>query len=160
MKTRKRVVIVILICVLALLIAAEAVIEFFPSQPTLKEAVGRGSLNGKRYILCERDKVTGFDWHILFDSEGADNGKYCNITNCDPFSELNLTYEFETGHNTFVFYVSERKEYSSEELREDTLDFEASGWDILYPVKREPILGCLKSRKYILESDTYLSQRK
>lgn len=160
MKKRKKVVFIILICVLTLFIAAEAFIEFFPSQPTVKEAVGRGSLNGKQYILCEREKVTGYDWHILFDSEGVDSGKYCNIKNCDPFSELNLTYEFETGHNTFVFYIEERRKYYSEELREDTLDFEASGWDILYPVKREPIFGWFKSRKYILESDTYLSQGK
>ena len=37
-----------------------------------------------------------------------------------------------TGYsNSFVFYVDERMEYYSEELKENVITFSVTGWDIL-----------------------------
>lgn len=105
------------------------------------------------YILCKHERVTGFDWRIV--DGNANNGTdiYCNINGADPFSELNLKYDFRIAGNTYVFYVTNRTEYYDKDLKETAVEYTVSGWDILYPVRHGTIFGLLMSHKYIVESD-------
>ena len=123
-----------------------------PPEQIVKEAVKKSSVSGE-YILCQRARTTGFDWHVTDAGEIGNDGEFCRIVGADPFLELPLHYDFAMADNTFVFYVESRREYYSEEMRQPIVEYTVSGWDILYPVRHEAVFGIGKSPKYILTSD-------
>jgi hypothetical protein len=122
---------------------------------TLKTAVKESELVGKSYILCQRVRVTGFDWILIKNEKGERTEEYLNIIGIDPFYELNLRYDFIISNNTYVFYITEKRKYYSEEMRENILEYVATGWDILYPVDRDGYLeyNLFGPRKYITKND-------
>ena len=128
--------------------------EYNAEKTAIRSAVSMRQLkdvNGV-YIICERCRVTGFDWHVTGSNTEGHIGNYCNIIGADPFSELHLDYEFIISDNRYVFYVEEARLDTSREA-ECSAEYRVSGWDIVYPVRRnEPELFG-NSRKYILESD-------
>ena len=143
----------ILLAILAALVLFFTVREHMvPANQIVKEAVKKTSLSGD-YILCQRARTTGFDWHVTDAGKIGNDGEFCRIVGADPFRELSFHYEFFMADNTFVFYVESRREYYSEEMRQQIVEYTVSGWDILYPVRHAPVLGIVKSPKYILISD-------
>ena len=143
----------IFLAILAALVLLLTVREYcVPQEQIVKEAVKKSSVSGE-YILCQRARTTGFDWHVTDAGEIGNDGEYCSIVGADPFRELSFLYEFSVVDNTFVFYVENRREYYSEEMREQIVEYTVSGWDILYPVRHEAVFGIGKSPKYILTSD-------
>ncbi|MDO4788551.1 MAG: hypothetical protein Q4A19_05285 [Johnsonella sp.] len=149
MKKNKIIVIFILvICIFNLLR------RVFVLEPIIKTAIRREDIKGK-YIVCKSVRTTGFDWYVTEATEGLRSKAYCNIVGPIPW-DYSLPYEFEISSNLFVFYVDEQREYYSEEIREEMLEYMVSGWDIIYPVHRDGYSGIeflVKSPKYILESD-------
>lgn len=121
------------------------------SEPIIKIAVKEDDLSGA-YILCSPVRVTGFDWEIASTTNMGEKNVLCNINGPSPF-DLSLKYDFLFAPNTYVFYVDEMREYYSEEIGEQVVEYTVSGWDILYPVHHGTVLGCLKTSKYILQSD-------
>lgn len=128
---------------------------FNNTAPILKTAITKKDIIKMKYILCKRIKTTGFDWVVIQDKEGNKVDEVCNIIGSDPFEELNLSYDFFMGDNTFIFYIEDRREYYSKELKQNCVEYHATGWDILYPIKHGRITGILESRWYITQNDTY-----
>jgi len=124
----------------------------------LRVARKESELEEGSYILCQGARVTGYSWILIQDENGDEVRDFINIMGVDPIAELNLSYEFEMGHNTFIFYVDERIVSYSEFLGEDTIEYMVTGWDILYPVRRVPYT-LISPRRYILETDMRRSAR-
>ena len=122
------------------------------TEPIVKKSVLKKELDGT-YILCQRERVTGFDWRVVSGYDSRIQNEYCNISGSNPLEELSLKYDFLIANNTYVFYVEERKEYYSEKMHEMVVEYVVSDWEILYPVRHGTIEGLLKSPNYILESD-------
>jgi hypothetical protein len=119
------------------------------TEPVIKKAI-KMDKPGKDVIWCKVEKVTGFDWWVV----AGDEGRYCNIVGADPIIEASLKYDFEIADNIYIFYIGGKREYFSKEINEEILEYTVTGWDILYPVKRDPLTDIYKSSKYILKSDT------
>lgn len=103
-----------------------------------KRAISKLSLSGKKYIICEPILVTGYSWCMIGDEQGmVTPTQVCIVSGADPESELGLKYGFMSMRNKYVFYVTERKEYYSQELGHVVVEYTASGWDIMAPVKHE-----------------------
>lgn len=145
--------VIIVVFMVLLIVATIATREIITPNESLKAAVYNNKIRISHYIICNIARVTGYEWQIIYDSAEIDDHRYCNIINIDPITELNLSYDFLTMNNSFVFYVDERMEYYSEELKENVITFSVTGWDILYPVKHSPFTGFFKSRRHILPSD-------
>lgn len=126
------------------------------TEEIIKTSVTKKEISDKKYILCQRIRVTGFDWMVIQTEDGTKTREFCNIIGSDPYEELNLNYEFFMADNTFVFYVEERKAYYSEEMKLDMVEYVVTGWDVLYPVKHGDLSGFLKTNKHIIKSDTDL----
>lgn len=150
MKSKSKIIITIIISIALLLLFIGRCV--WVSEPIAKTAVVKNELDGI-YVLCTRERVTGFDWRVVSGYESSSQNELCNISGVHPFEELNLKHDFVMAENTYVFYVEKRNEYYSEELGETVVEYVVSDWDILYPVRHGNILGLLKSPKYILESD-------
>ena len=150
MKINSRRIVAILIAMILLLLFAGRCI--WASQSVGKKAVRKNELDGT-YILCERVQVTGFQWLVVSGSESGNQSEYCNISGANPFEEYKFTYDFLIAENTYVFYVEERKEYYSEVLGEMVVEYVASDWDILYPVRHGTLLERFQSPDYIIKGD-------
>lgn len=129
------------------------IIGISKGEDALKTAIKKEDLKGSKYILCKSVLVTGFNWLAVEDEKGKMPPTYCIITGADPQSELKLSYEFMSAGNTFIFYVNERKEYYSEELKEKCVEYIVDGWDILYPIKKGVPWDYIVRRKYITKND-------
>ena len=126
--------------------------NFYIPREILKTAVKENKLKSEKYILCKQYRVTGFDWLLIKDEEGEKVHELINIVGPTP-GELGLKYEFEIAYNTFVFYVKEKKMVYSEATRQDEIEYVATGWDILYPVKHGNFPNIISSNKYITSKD-------
>jgi hypothetical protein len=82
--------------------------------------------------------VTGYNYVIIKDENSYPTYRYCVIKGATPDDEL--SYEFMIGENKYAFYVDETRTYYSEELQEDVFEITVSGWDVLYPAKRDNFL--------------------
>lgn len=146
------------IVVVSLLILVVAALFFFTmlsikAQPIIKSAVKKRELpKDESFIICESVAVTGFDWRIVSNQGIGEKDTWCNIVGPTPL-DLSLKYDFITSSNSYVFYVTDVQEYYSIEIDGTALAYTVSGWDILYPVRRESMMTFLKTPKYILESD-------
>ena len=118
----------------------------------VRTAIKESELTDKSYILCRIDRVTGFDWLLMKNENGERVREYCNIIGSNPFNELKIKYEFEIARNTFVFYVEEKRMSYSDAIAQDATEYVVTGWDILYPVKRDGF-DLFGSKKYITKDD-------
>jgi hypothetical protein len=119
----------------------------------LKTAVFKGDLREKNYIYCQPCSVTGFEWRLIGGNSMNARYDYCIVRGADPESIFNLKYEFMTAGNIFVFYVLEQKEYYSEILGEQCIEYIVDGWDVLYPVKHGSIFDGIIFSKHITIDD-------
>lgn len=119
----------------------------------VRHAVKMSSLpeNGD-YIICTWTQTTGYNWVISSSKGLGEEHAFCLISGPTPL-DLNLKYDFLISNNKYVFYVSNTREYYSSERQEDVIEYTVSGWDVLYPVRRESMITLLKNPKYILEND-------
>jgi hypothetical protein len=122
------------------------------SESILKEAIKRKDIPNSNYILCQWARVTGFDWRMIRNEEGEKTKKYIKISGVNPFIEFNFKYEFLMSGNSFILYIEEKKIYYSEEERMEVTEYTVTGWDILYPIKREPEEFFI-TKRYIVEGD-------
>ena len=117
-----------------------------------KEAVFCKNLKNESFIICKWVRITGFNFGLIKNEYGMSVREYVVVSGIDIESEL--SYEFLTAGNSFVFYVVEKREYFSEELGENCTEYIVSGWDVLYPVKHNSPLT--RVPKYILKNDCYV----
>jgi hypothetical protein len=122
------------------------------SESILKEAVKRKDIPNSDYILCQWARVTGFDWRMIRNEEGEKTKKYIKISGVNSFIEFNFKYEFIMSRNTFSLYIEEKKTYYSEEKGMEVTEYTVTGWDILYPIKRESE-EFFTTKRYIVEGD-------
>lgn len=151
MKRKTKVVIAVFLGMVILLLVLAGRYVWMPDS-VVKTAIKENELEGI-YILCVRERITGFDWRIVSENDLGAKNDLCNISGPSPFDDLDLKHDFVIADNTYIFHVVERNEVYSDELGEMITEYVVSGWDILYPVRHEVIFGLLKSPKYILESD-------
>jgi hypothetical protein len=121
----------------------------------LKTAVKESELVGKNYILGEHVSVTGFDWYLIKDENGEEGKEYFNVIGPNPFEEFSLSYDFYVSGNIYIFYITKKRRYYSEKMREDMLEYIVTGWDILYPVRRVCPDNIPFINKYITEYDLW-----
>ncbi|MBP3361304.1 MAG: hypothetical protein J6N52_10650 [Clostridia bacterium] len=102
------------------------------------------------YFLVQWTQVTGSSWMIVGDQDGYyDNAKYVIANGETPSVVQN--YDVATGHNTYVCYgsyVGETEIPGGEILSE----YQFTGWDILYPVKRNMPISLLP-KSYLCKFD-------
>ena len=115
----------------------------------LKKAVKIDEITSENYILCKRERVTGFDWCTVLDENGNDQEVFCNITGIDPYDEFNFKYEFSMEYNTFIFYIDGVDLVYNEAADKETKVYNVVGWDILYPVKHEALFGFFNSKHFL-----------
>lgn len=125
---------------------------YIPNATILRTAIKEKDLFGKQYILCKVERTTGFDWRVIKNEAGMRTIDLCNVIGSNPF-ELGLTYEFELADNTFIFYVEKKNTYYSDELAQEVIEYVATGWDILYPVKHDEYTNFFNISKFITVDD-------
>ena len=116
----------------------------------IKVAVTAKDLQRGNYIVCKWVRMTGFNYVLERNEYYIRIKKHVIISGVDLENEL--SYEFMTAGNSFVFYVVEKKEYYSEDLG-DCTEYIVDGWDVLYPVKHHSPITTIP--RYIVESDCY-----
>jgi len=122
----------------------------------LREARREYELTEERYILCRLYRVTGFDWLVIQNEKGEEAQEFINISGANPIAELMLSYEFEMGDNIFIFYIEGRIDGYSEEMNQNIVEYIATGWDILYPIRRPAFIS---PRRYITRADVQVIAR-
>lgn len=153
MKSRYIYIIIASLLVLAVTVAVLLTVASINAQPIIKTAVKKRNLpKNETFVICELVPVTGFDWKIISTNEINKKDTWCTIVGPTPL-DLNLEIDFLTSSNSYVFYVANVREYYSIEIDGTAIEYTVTGWDILYPVRRESMLTFLKTPKYILESD-------
>ena len=116
----------------------------------LRVALKEREIAEEKYILCRLYRVTGYDWFLIQDENGEDVNDFIYITGANPIADLKLSYEFEMGRSTYIFYIEKRHEVYSELLGENVVEYVVTSWDILYPVRR---ITFISPRRYITEAD-------
>jgi len=131
--------------------------NIYEPEAIIKESVKENELTGKSHILCQRVRITGFDWILIKNENGKITREYCNVIGAKPFYELKLRHEFLMAGNTIIFYIEENKMSYTEVTNQDEIEYYVSGWDVLYPVKHSEllILDLYKSKKYITKDDLW-----
>lgn len=144
---------IILIIIILLVSAFDLWKNIKNREPIYKKAVTVVALIGKDFIVCKYSPTTGSNW-IVVNENGLPTYKNCNIVGDNiPFQNggLPLNYEFEQANNTFVFYVTEKKDGHQSDYNTD-IEYTVSGWDILYPVRRDNPFSSSPSL-FIIETD-------
>ena len=117
----------------------------------VKIAIKMGDLNGKEYIICKREVTTGYNYQLIIDENGESHKyKLIRVTGFHP-SQQKMP-EIYWANNSYVLYITEKKEYFDSDLGENVIEYIVDNWDILYPVKRDSGLFNI-APKYILKSD-------
>ena len=155
----KKILLYLLIAVIIFIIGAISGVSFFmrniyTPETIIKTAIKKSELNDlsvKKYILCKRAVTTGFDWLMIKDEDSKKTSTFCNIIGVNPFTDLNLNLGWVD--NTFIFYIEKKKMIYSEATKKDELEYVVTGWDILYPVKRDELFDLFNSKKYITSRD-------
>jgi len=117
----------------------------------VKSAVRSRDLKGKDYIICRWARVSTANYMLLYDENGNRSDVYILVTGVELEEEL--SYEFLISHNKIIFYIDERTEYYNFEWGEHVIEYKVTGWDVLYPVKRDSDKLFNFIPRYILRSD-------
>ena len=152
----KKKTLLILAAVIVAVIAALPIVNAVAARNTvIKTAVKEQDLpEDGNYIICDWTEVTGFNWYVSSSAGMGKRGTWCNIIGPSPY-DLHLDYEFTVARNQYVFYVESVREYYSKEIQEHVTEYTVTGWDILYPVRRESMLTLLKPPGCIIENDLW-----
>jgi len=150
---RKIIMFGIVIIILSIFLGLLYVKRIYVPSNNVKQALRHNDITSTSYILCKEARVTGFDWMLIQNEDNENMQEFCNIIGPNPFEDLDLSYEFSMAQNTFIFYIEERREYYSEELKQDCIEYIVSGWDILYPVKHAALSGTFEPNTCIIDSD-------
>ncbi len=118
----------------------------------VKYAVSKEDLlNSKeQYYLVQWVQVTSSSWMVVGDQNGYyEHGKYIVAKGEVPSVVEN--YSIATGHNTYICYgkYCGETDIGGGEIMET---YQFSGWDILYPVKRNGLIPFLP-KKYLCKMD-------
>ena len=153
-KIINKIILVVIIILAIIAIVAIARARVIDTHDSVKKAIFKSEIpEGEDYIIARWTRVTGFDWELVEDDPklSPQRRMYCNIKGPNP-NDLRLCYNFDTGHNKYVFYVTERREFFDEELGEQSLEYTVSGWDILYPVNHG-FGNTLRTNRHITTKD-------
>lgn len=128
---------IIAIVVIVLMVAG---IGLYPVKRAIREADINNTVG---YVVCERVRVTGFDWEVDKSHDGYSG--YIFIDGEYPV-DGQLQYGVLAGRNRFVMFG----EYSGEREFYGGMYpvFKSTRWEILYPVKRDGILPSFICPKY------------
>jgi hypothetical protein len=107
----------------------------------------------KPYFFIKWTQVTGSSWRIVGDQDGYyDRSKYI-ITNGGGCPHIVGNYDIARADNTYIcygYYIGEGKDYGGPIFSE----YQCTGWDILYPVKRDAIIP-FWPKSYLSRLDFY-----
>ncbi|MBO4898101.1 MAG: hypothetical protein J5590_07380 [Clostridia bacterium] len=145
---RKRIVFSFIIIIIFVVIFFGYKVWFAP----VKYAVSQEDLlNSKeQYYLVQWVQVTGSSWMIVGDQNGYyEHGKYIVAKGEVPSVVEN--YSIATGHNTYICYgeYCGKTDIGGGDILET---YQFSGWDILYPVKRNGLIPFLP-KKFLCKMD-------
>lgn len=115
----------------------------------VKKTVKLSELRDREYIICRWARVTGYNYELVMDERGIRSNSFCRVSGIEL--EGKLAYEFLISDNYFVFYIVDKKEYVDSELEQHVTEYIASGWDVLYPVRRQALF--VFAPQYVLVSD-------
>jgi hypothetical protein len=133
--------------------------NIYTPETILKTAVKKSELNDlsdNKYILCKKTATTGFDWIMVEDENGKKTYTFCNIFVANPVVDLNLNLGWV--ENTFIFYIEEKKMVYSEATKQEEIEYIATEWDILYPIKRDELFDLFNPKKYLTSRDVRASK--
>jgi hypothetical protein len=103
----------------------------------------------KPYFLIQWVQVTGSSWRIVGDQNGYyDKQNYIVESGEIPYIVGN--YSIAIGDNTYICYGH----YIGEDKIFDFSEYQFTGWDILYPVKRDAIIP-FWPKSYLSKLDFY-----
>jgi hypothetical protein len=121
----------------------------------IRQAIKESELAEGGYILCKRERVTGFHFSVIKNEKGEKVQEYCNIIGPSPFNDFDFRHNFVMADNTYIFYVEAKNMVYSEVTKQEEIEYTVTGWDILYPVKHSDfvIIDMFYPKKYIVEAD-------
>ena len=130
-----------------------------PNEEIVRETVPFWKLFGRDYIVCTRERTTGYDYSVIRDKSGIPNSPYVLIVDTDNnrigSPPLPLEHELSLYNPKIIFYVMEKREIFYEEIGEYCTEYVVDGWDIPYPMRR----GFINVYpKYVLKSDLYSTE--
>ena len=139
--------------ILLVCIYVSVLIGYFP----LKIAKNHSEydLNSKDYIVCMETRVTGCNWTRIIKSksenllDAINNGMIVtedfNFTDKTP---LNSLYDLEMSNNVYVVYGEQFDKPIQDEFY-DNIRYTCEQWEIVYPIKRQSIIGCFLPNGYL-----------
>jgi len=101
------------------------------------------------YYLVQWTQATGSSWKIIGDQDGYFDREVYIIAKGEVPSIVN-NYDIATGQNTYIcygYYAGETRIDGNEMLGE----YQFSGWDVLFPVKRNGL--SLLPKSYLCKYD-------
>lgn len=123
----------------------------------IKPAVLKFSIKHDKYIICEYKLTSGFDWRMIQNEFGEENNEYIVLSIPDDekhkVSINSISDTVKASGNKFVFYISD-KYIGKNDIDEECLVYNVTSWDILYPIKRDRILGIFESSWVLTKNDT------
>ena len=103
-----------------------------PEEEIYKKTVSPLGPKDENCIIVKSVKTTGFNYRLIRDENGKRySDELCLVTGNVP--EHTLEYEYHLA-NTYVCYVTEKKQYYSE-ISGYTTEYVVNDWDVLYPSK-------------------------
>lgn len=103
------------------------------------------------YYLVKWTRTTQSTWMIIADENGAyAQAEYVSLQGEIP--DIVQNYDIATGDNVYLCYGEYRGEIETAAREEPMREYYLSGWDILYPVKRNAIFS-FWPKSYLCQMD-------
>ena len=101
----------------------------------VKYAVKREALEGKDYLICVQEYVTGFEWSAVESSYGYEG--FMKLEGKLPLEEYRNFYP-RVRFNKFICYgeFTGEGDFYGYEYKE----FRVDEWDVLYPITRDSMM--------------------
>jgi len=140
----------IIICVLKFLILVVCCLLFYPVKYALKQE----NLENIEtpYFLVQWTQVTGSSWVLVGDHNGYFGEPIYIVANGAMPFERRFNYAIATGHNTYICYGNYVGEREISDGGDKFSEYQFTGWDILYPVKRNGLIQFLP-KSYLCKLD-------
>ena len=118
----------------------------------VKKTVTIKDIKKREYIICRGVSITGYNYSLVRDENGKmQHNKFCLVSGTIPENVLSYDYY---SLNTYVCYVTDKKQYYSDIVGEELTEYIVDGWDVLYPSKRDTGLFNF-APGYVLKSDYF-----
>lgn len=106
----------------------------------------------KEYFLLQWQQTTGSSWMIIGDQNGYYDEPEDIVAQGEMPFQQNFNYSIAKAENTYVCYGSYKGEIDISRKGEFLSEYQFTGWDILYPVKRDGLIPFLP-KSYLCKYD-------